>query len=43
MARVPLEDLPSNLVPSSDMPLELPTINIVPEDDLPLFLKKKEA
>ena len=42
MARVPLEDLPSNLVPSSDMPLELPTINIVPEDDLPTSILKKE-
>jgi hypothetical protein len=42
MARVPLEDLPSNLVPSSDMPLELPTINVVPEDDLPTSIRKKE-
>jgi hypothetical protein len=42
MARVPLEDLPNNLVPSSDMPLELPTINVVPEDDLPASILKKE-
>jgi hypothetical protein len=42
MARVPLEDLPSNLIPSSDMPLELPTINVVPEDDLPTSIRKKE-
>ena len=42
MAAVPLEDLPSNLVPSSDMPLELPTINVVPENDLPTSILKKE-
>jgi hypothetical protein len=42
MARVPLEDLPSNLVPSSDLPLELPTINVVPEDDLPSSILKKQ-
>jgi len=42
MARVPLEDLPSNLVPSSDLPMELPTINVVPEDDLPSSILKKE-
>ena len=37
MARVPLEDLPSNLVPASDLPT-----NIVPEDDLPTSILKKE-
>ena len=42
MARVPLEDLPSNLVPSNDLPLELSTINVVPEDDLPSSILKKE-
>jgi hypothetical protein len=42
MARVPVEDLPSNLVPSSDLPLELPTINVVPEDDLPSSILKKQ-
>jgi hypothetical protein len=42
MARVPLEDLPSNLVPSSDLPLELPAINVVPEDDLPSSILKKQ-
>jgi hypothetical protein len=42
MARVPLEDLPSNLVPSNDLPLELPTINVVPENDLPSSVIKKE-
>jgi hypothetical protein len=42
MARVPLEDLPSNLVPSNDLPLELPTINVVPEDDLPSSILKKQ-
>jgi len=42
MARVPLEDLPSNLLPSNDLPLELPTINVVPEDDLPSSILKKE-
>jgi len=42
MARVPVEDLPSNLVPSSDLPLELPTINVVPEDDLPSSIIKKQ-
>jgi hypothetical protein len=42
MARVPVEDLPSNLVPSSDLPLELSTINVVPEDDLPSSILKKE-
>jgi hypothetical protein len=42
MARVPVEDLPSNLVPSSDLPMELPTINVVPEDDLPSSIIKKE-
>ena len=42
MARVPLEDLPSNLVPSNDLPLELPTINVVPQDDLPSSIIKKE-
>jgi len=34
MALVPVEDLPNNLVPSDDLPLELST-NIVPDDDLP--------
>ena len=42
MARVPLEDLPSNLVPFNDLPLELSTINVVPEDDLPSSILKKE-
>jgi hypothetical protein len=42
MARVPVEDLPSNLVPSSDLPLELPAINVVPEDDLPSSILKKQ-
>ena len=42
MARVPVEDLPSNLVPSNDLPLELPTINVVPEDDLPSSILKKQ-
>ena len=42
MARVPLEDLPSNLVPSNDLPPELSTINVVPEDDLPSSILKKE-
>jgi hypothetical protein len=42
MARVPVEDLPSNLVPSNDLPLELSTINVVPEDDLPSSILKKE-
>ena len=42
MARVPTEDLPSNLVPASDLPLELPQINVVPEDDLPSSILKKE-
>jgi len=37
MARVPLEDLPSNLVPASDLPS-----SIVPEDDLPTSILKKE-
>jgi hypothetical protein len=34
MALVPVEDLPNNLVPSDDLPLEIST-NIVPDDDLP--------
>jgi hypothetical protein len=42
MARVPLEDLPSNLVPTSDLPMELSASNIVPEDDLPSSILKKE-
>ena len=42
MARVPLEDLPSNLVPTSDLPMELSTSNIVPEDDLPSSIIKKQ-
>jgi hypothetical protein len=42
MARVPVEDLPSNLIPSNDLPLELPTINVVPEDDLPSSILKKQ-
>jgi len=42
MARVPLEDLPSNLVPESDLPMELSASNIVPEDDLPTSILKKE-
>jgi hypothetical protein len=42
MARVPLEDLPSNLVPESDLPMELSASNIVPEDDLPKSILKKE-
>jgi hypothetical protein len=37
MARVPLEDLPNNLVPASDLPS-----SIVPEDDLPTSILKKE-
>ena len=40
MARVPLEDLPSNLVPTSDLPMELSASNIVPEDDLPSSIIK---
>lgn len=42
MARVPLEDLPSNLVPTSDLPMELSASNIVPEDDLPSSIIKKQ-
>jgi len=42
MARVPVEDLPSNLVPTSDLPMELSASNIVPEDDLPSSILKKE-
>ena len=42
MARVPLEDLPSNLVPTSDLPMELSVSNIVPEDDLPSSIIKKQ-
>jgi hypothetical protein len=42
MARVPLEDLPSNLVPTSDLPMELSASNIVPEDDLPSSILKKQ-
>ena len=42
MARVPLEDLPSNLVPTSDLPMELSAFNIVPEDDLPSSIIKKQ-
>jgi hypothetical protein len=42
MARVPLEDLPINLVPTSDLPMELSASNIVPEDDLPSSIIKKQ-
>jgi hypothetical protein len=42
MARVPVEDLPSNLVPTSDLPMELSASNIVPEDDLPSSIIKKQ-
>ena len=38
MAAVPLEDLPSNLVPASDLPMEL-SANAVPPDDLPDSIK----
>lgn len=41
MARVPVEDLPSNLVPASDLPTEI-TSNAVPVDDLPETVLKKQ-
>ena len=41
MAAVPLEDLPSNLVPASDLPTEI-TSNAVPPDDLPDSVIKKQ-
>lgn len=41
MAAVPLEDLPSNLVPVSDLPMEL-SANAVPPDDLPDSIVKKQ-
>jgi hypothetical protein len=41
MAAVPLEDLPSNLVPASDLPMGLGA-NAVPPDDLPDSVLKKQ-
>ena len=41
MARVPVEDLPSNLVPASDLPMQLSS-NAVPPEDLPDSVMKKQ-
>jgi hypothetical protein len=41
MARVPVEDLPSNLVPASDLPMQL-SANAVPPEDLPDSVMKKQ-
>lgn len=41
MARVPVEDLPSNLVPASDLPTDI-TSNAVPPEDLPESIFKKQ-